>query len=144
MLCVKTTRNMTAKLQDCYKKNAMHVNPKYKWFMKKQIGKKHWNWKFFQFWSIEHWLNINRVRLRAMIKNQGIFDRSKNTFNRSKFWKFEFLKTCRRLCWNNSTKVISWMKCIRMSLNVFQKHEFSTQNFKIRFLIIKKTIFANP
>ena len=26
---------------------------------------------------------------------------------------------------------------MRMSLNVFQKHEFSTQNFKTRFLIIK-------
>ena len=32
MLCVKTTRDMTAKLQDGYKKkkNAMHVNPKNK------------------------------------------------------------------------------------------------------------------
>ena len=30
MLCVKTMRDMTAKLQDGYKNNAMHVNPKHK------------------------------------------------------------------------------------------------------------------
>ena len=30
MVCVKTMRDMTAKLQDGYKNNAMHVNPKYK------------------------------------------------------------------------------------------------------------------
>ena len=35
-------RDMTAKLQDGYKNNAMHVNPKHKWCMKKigQILKK--------------------------------------------------------------------------------------------------------
>ena len=87
----------------------------------------------FQFRLVEHWLNTNRTKPRAMIKNQGIFYWSKNTFDRSKFYKFEFLKNCRRLCKNNSTQVISWMKCMRMSLNVFQKHEFSTQNFKTRF-----------
>ena len=30
MLCVKTMRYMTAKLQDGYKNNTMHVNPKHK------------------------------------------------------------------------------------------------------------------
>ena len=30
MLCVKTMRDMTIKLQDGYKNNAMHVNPKHK------------------------------------------------------------------------------------------------------------------
>ena len=38
MLCVKTMRDMTAKLQDGYKKkkkNAMHVNPKHKCCIKK-------------------------------------------------------------------------------------------------------------
>ena len=29
-MCEKKMRNMTAKLQDGYKNNAMHVNPKYK------------------------------------------------------------------------------------------------------------------
>ena len=40
MLCVKTMRDMTAKLQDGYKKNnAMHVNPKHKLRMKKYLVK---------------------------------------------------------------------------------------------------------
>ena len=30
MLCVKIMRDMTAKLQDGYKNNAMRVNPKHK------------------------------------------------------------------------------------------------------------------
>ena len=30
MLCVKTMRDMTVKLQNGYKKNAMYVNPKHK------------------------------------------------------------------------------------------------------------------
>ena len=30
ILCVKTIRDMTAKLQEGYKNNAMHVNPKHK------------------------------------------------------------------------------------------------------------------
>ena len=35
-------RDMTAKLQDGYKKkNAMHVNSKHKWCMKKKFGQKH-------------------------------------------------------------------------------------------------------
>ena len=37
MLCVKTIRDMTAKLQDGYKNNAMQVNPKHKWCMEKSI-----------------------------------------------------------------------------------------------------------
>ena len=41
MLCVKTMRDITAKLQDGYKNNAMHVNPKHKWCMKKNFGQKH-------------------------------------------------------------------------------------------------------
>ena len=32
-------RDMTAKLQDGYKNNAMHVNPKHKWCMKKILVK---------------------------------------------------------------------------------------------------------
>ena len=35
MLCAKTMRDMTVKLQNGYKKNAMYVNPKHKWCMKK-------------------------------------------------------------------------------------------------------------
>ena len=32
-------RDMIAKLQDRYKNNAMHVNPKHKWCMKKNLVK---------------------------------------------------------------------------------------------------------
>ena len=39
-------RDMIAKLQDGYKNNAMYVNPKHKWCMKKYFGQKHRNWKF--------------------------------------------------------------------------------------------------
>ena len=40
MSCVKTMRDMTAKLQDGYRKNnAMHVNPKHKRCMKKNLVK---------------------------------------------------------------------------------------------------------
>ena len=39
MLYVKTMRDMTAKLQDGYKNNAMYVNPKHKWCMKKNLVK---------------------------------------------------------------------------------------------------------
>ena len=53
--------------------------------------------KIFQFQLVKHRSNTNRVRHRAMIKNQGIFDRSKNTFDRLKFWKFEFLKKLQKI-----------------------------------------------
>ena len=36
--------------------------------------------------------NTNRVRQKVMIKNQGIFNWLKITFNQSKFWKFEFFE----------------------------------------------------
>ena len=36
---MKTMRDMTAKLQDGYKNNAMRVNPKHKWCMKKNLVK---------------------------------------------------------------------------------------------------------
>ena len=134
---------------DTKKKNAMHVNPKYKWFMKKKIGKKHRNWKFFQFRSIEHRLNINQVRLRAMIKNQGIFDRSsinwipiesgrswnfsidrKSHLINRKSGKTKFLKNRIILCRNSSKHSILWIECMSMRWNVFQKHLYSTQIFQ--------------
>ena len=41
------------------------------------------NWKFFSFDQS----NTNRVRQKVMIKNQGIFDQSRNEINWSKIWK---------------------------------------------------------
>ena len=76
-------------------------------------------------------ISIDRASIEYQF--QGIFDRSKNRFDWSKFWKIEFfLKNSKRFCRNHSNQVISWMKCMRMSLKVFQKHEFSTQNFKTK------------
>ena len=40
--------------------------------------------------SIKHQSNTNRVRQKVMIKNQGIFNRSNITFDRSKLWKTGF------------------------------------------------------
>ena len=53
MLCVKAMRDMTAKLQDEYKNNAMHVNPKHKWCMEEYIGQKLKNGKFLIVISID-------------------------------------------------------------------------------------------
>ena len=80
----------------------------------------------------------------AMIKNEGIFDQSKNTFDQSKFQKFEFFEKLQKITQKqlNPSNFMNEMHV--MSLNVFKKHEFSTQNHKTRFLIIKNTDFANP
>ena len=48
--------------------------------------------KFFQFQSVEHWSDANRVRLRLDLKNLEIFNWSKVTLDRSKFWKIEFFE----------------------------------------------------
>ena len=55
ILCVKTMRDMTAKLQDGYKNNAMYVNPKHNRCMKKILVKQ----KFLsQFRSIEQQVRL--------------------------------------------------------------------------------------
>ena len=124
--------------------NAMHVNSKHKWCMKKNFGQKLRNWKFFSFdqscidwipieWGWEQWLKIKGFSIGR--KTHSI-DRNSGNLN--------FLKNCRRLCGNNSTQVISWMKCMWMSLNVFQKHEFSTQNFKTKIFNHQKHNFCQP
>ena len=41
---------------------------------------------------IEYQSRSNWNNLRPIFKNQGIFDWSKNTFNRSKCWKYEFFE----------------------------------------------------
>ena len=79
---------MIAKLQDGYKNNAMHVNPKHKWCMKKNFGQKHsFLTKIFQLQSIENQSNINRVRQTQTKNFNRNFDWSKNKFDRSKVWK---------------------------------------------------------
>ena len=96
----------------------------------KKFGQKLRNWKFFSFdrSSIdqkpiksgrEQWLKIKGFSI----------GRKTHSINRNS-GKLNFLENCRRLCRNHSTQIISWMECMRMSLKVFQKQFFSTQNFK--------------
>ena len=54
--------------------------------------------KIFQFRLVEHRSNTNWVRQKVMIKNQEIFDRSKNTFDWLNSGNLNFLKNYRRLC----------------------------------------------
>ena len=93
MLCVKTLRDMTAKLQDGYKNNAMHVNPKHKWCMKKKnCGKKHRNWKFFSCdWSRIDRTSIESGKLKPKILIAISIGRKTSSIDR-KFGKIKFLK----------------------------------------------------
>ena len=86
----------------------------------------------FQFRSVKHRSNTNRVKQRAMIKNQEIF------------WNFEFFEKLHKIMQKQLNPNNFMNEMHETEFNVFQKHEFSTQNFKTRFLIIKNTIFANP
>ena len=68
------------------KNNATHVNPNHKGCMKKFWSKTE-KLKIFQFRSIEHRSNTNRVRQDQTKNFNRNFDRSKNTLDRSKIWK---------------------------------------------------------
>ena len=110
--------------------NAMHVNPKYKWCMKKKFGQKFRNWKFFSFDR----LSINRIPIesgRSKIQKFGNFRLIKNhTRSIEILENWIFWKTAEVLCRKHSNQIISLMKYMRMSLKVFQKRLFSTQSFK--------------
>ena len=58
------------------------------------------------------------------------FNQSSNSFDRSKIWKNEFFEKQSKFIRNYSKHHISWMKCMSMSLKVFQKHLNSTQIFQ--------------
>ena len=68
MLYMKTMRDMTAKLQDGYKNNAMHVNPKHKWCMKKNLVK-----------------NIETANLSVVIDQESIEHQSSQADSNQKF-----------------------------------------------------------
>ena len=68
MLYVKTMRDMTAKLQGGYKNNAMHVNPKHKWCMKKNLVK-----------------NIETANLSVVIDQESIEHQSSQADSNQKF-----------------------------------------------------------
>ena len=92
MLYVKIMRDMTTKLQDGYKNNAMHVNPKHKWCMKKNFGQKHRNWKFFNCdWSRIDWTLIELGKLKPKILIAISIDWKIGSIDR-KSGKIRFLK----------------------------------------------------
>ena len=110
----------------------------------KKFGKNLRNWKFSSFdWSNINWIPIESGR-KSWLKIKGFsigwethsIDRSSGNLN--------FLKNCRSLCRKHSTQIILWMKCMRMSLKVFQKHLFSTQNFKRKIFMHQKHNFCQP
>ena len=129
---------MTVKLQDGYKNNAVHVNPKHKWCMKKIFWSKTLKLKIFQLRSIKNWSNINRVR-QTQTKNfnrnfdwsKKKFDRSKKKFDRSKVWKNQIFEKHSILMQKLlKTHCFIIKKCMSMKRKVFQKHLNSTQIFQ--------------
>ena len=126
------------------KNNTIHVNPKHKWCMKK-FGQKLRNWKFFSFDR----LSINRIPIKPSqeqwLKIKGLsINRKTHSIDRNSE-NLSFWKTAEDYVENNSTQVISWMKCMRMSLKVKKKkHEFSTQNFKTKIFNHQKHTFCQP
>ena len=87
----------------------------------------------FETRSVKYRSGTNRTNPRPIFENQGFSISQKTCSIDWNFGKLNFLKNSRRLCRIHSTQIISWMKCMRMSLKVFQKHLFSTQYFKTRF-----------
>ena len=81
-------RDMTAKLQDGYKNNTMHVNPKHKWCMKKFLVK---NIETEKFLVTIDWTSIESGRLKPKILIAVSFDRKTGSINR-KSGKIRFLK----------------------------------------------------
>ena len=103
MLCVKTTRDMTAKLQDGYKKSMqcmwiLNINDAWK----KKFGQRLGNWKFFIFnrSSIDRLLiETGRFKQKNLIaisigRETGLIDQ--------KSGKIKFLKNRAILCRNSS------------------------------------------
>ena len=140
---------MIAKLQDGYikkkkKNSAIQVNPKHKWCMQKKIGQKLRNWKFFSFdWSSIEWIPIELGR-EQWLKIKGFLIGRKTHSIGGNSRNLNFLKNCRRLCRNHSIQIISWMKCMRMSFKVFQKHQFSTQKLQNKVSNHQKHKFCQP
>ena len=123
MLCVKTMRDMTAKLQDGYKNNAMHVNPKHKWCMKKKIGQIIKNWNFSI--SIDR-TSIDSSRLKPKILIAISIDRKTGSIDQ-KSGKIKYLKKLS----------ILMQKLLKSHCFIKKMHEYETKSFS-------KTLEFNP
>ena len=75
---------------------------------------------------IEYQSRINRTNSRPSLKIKGFLIGWKTHSINWNSGKLDYLKNSRSLCRKHSIQIISWMKCMRMSLKVFQKHLFST------------------
>ena len=104
-----------------------------------------WNKILVKNLEIEIFFNFDRLRIDRIpiesdreqwLKIKGFSIGRKTHLIDRNFVNLNFWKTAKDYAENNSTQVISWMKCMKMSLNVFQKHEFSTQNFKIKIFTL--------
>ena len=114
---------------DTEKNNAMHVNPKHKWCMEKKIQKLKNQKKFsFDRLSIDQIpIESGRFKPKILTHFQLVEKHPRSIENLEKwnFWKTEEV-----LCRKHSNQLISWMKCMSMSLKVFQKYMNSTQIFQ--------------
>ena len=89
MLCVKTMRDMTAKW--IQKINAIHVNPKHKWCMKKKQVRSIESLEKSYFWKTKH---FNAETLQSTLfykKNAWVWDKKffKNTWIQSRSSKMK-------------------------------------------------------
>ena len=106
--------------------NAMHVNPKHKRCMKKNLVK-YLKTEIFQFWSIEHRSNANRAK-QILTKNcYRNFDRSRNSFNWSKIWKNQIFEK----------QSILMQKLLKTHSFMNEMHEYEIKFFS-------KTLEFNP
>ena len=114
---------MTTKLQDGYKNNTMHVNPKHKWCMKKFFGQKHKNWKFFSCnQSRIDRISIESGKLKPKILIAISIDRKTGSFNRSKVWKNQIFEKRSTLMQKLLKAHYFKKKGMSMRWKVFQKH----------------------
>ena len=92
--------------------------------------------KYLKFWSVEKWFHSIEKLIRLIeyqsnqaetkLKNWRDFRLVEKHIRFIKILEiWIFWKTTEVLCRKHSIQRISWMKCMRMSLKVFQKHFFS-------------------
>ena len=129
MLCVKTISDMTAKLQDGYKNNAMC-----KWILNINDA---WKNRLVKYLKTENFLvSIDRASIEYQSsqadsnqKFYRIFDRSRNRFDRSKIWKTWIFEK-QSILMQKLLKAQYFMNKIIVRWKVFQKHLNSTQIFQ--------------
>ena len=118
---------MTTKLQDGYrKKNAMHVNPKHKWCVKKIFGQKLKNWKFFNFDQS----SINR----ALIKSGRIKPKILSQFRSVKNQR-RSIKNLEKWIFEKQSKLMQ--KLLKAHCIMNKMHEYELKSFS-------KTLEFNP